>query len=99
MDYDRSPRGVIGGNVGQFEAFRQIVVHLDRAELPFAADDILYDEVDLWTIKGGFARLFGEGHCKRFYAFAERFFGTFPLFRSADILRGIGPSETDPHSI
>ncbi len=48
---------VVGALVRQVEALREVVVHLDRSQLPFAADGVLYHEVELRAVEGGFAVL------------------------------------------
>src|ERR1022692_2971660 len=46
--------------VRQVEPDGEIVVHLDRPELPFAPDHVLDDEVDLWAVERGLPGLLGE---------------------------------------
>ena len=57
VDHDRAVQFVVGALVRQVETLRQVVVHLDGAQLPFAADGILDHEVQLRAVECGFAQL------------------------------------------
>ena len=53
MDHDGSMSTTIGSDVPEIEPFREIVIHLNRPELPLASDDILHDEIDLRAVECG----------------------------------------------
>jgi hypothetical protein len=56
VDHHRPVRLVVGAVVGEVEALGQVEVHLHGAELPFAADDVADDEVDLRPVERGLVR-------------------------------------------
>ena len=62
MDHDRPMRLVVGPDVFEPEALGQVVIELHGAELPFAADAVADDEVDLRPIERRLARLDGVVH-------------------------------------
>ena len=57
MDHDGSMSTTIGSDVPEIEPFREIVIHLNRPELPLASDDILHDEIDLRAVECGLSSL------------------------------------------
>ena len=58
MNHGRTVRTIVGTNVLQIKSLfaRQVVIELNRSELPFAANAITDDEVGFGAIKGCFAR-------------------------------------------
>ena len=55
----------IRAGVFEFESLGQVVVDLDGAQLPFSAEDVTDDEVDLGSVEGGFALLLDEVNAER----------------------------------
>ena len=53
VDQDRPVRLVVRTDVFQFEPFGEIIIELDRAELPVASDDVLDNEIDFVCPKCG----------------------------------------------
>lgn len=80
MDHDRDVGLVVGADVGEVEADGQVVVDLDGAELPVAADDVLDDEVDFRAVECGFAEFFGVFDAEGLHGLAEGVFGLVPVF-------------------
>ncbi len=58
MDHDWAVGVVVRSCVVEVKPLREVVVDLDGPELPFAANDVLYDEVDLGAVKGGLSGFF-----------------------------------------
>ena len=85
MDHDRDVRFVVGANVGEVEADREVVIYLHRAELPVAADDVFYDKVDLRAVERGFAEFFRVIDPEVDDCVAEGGLGLVPVFRGTDI--------------
>ena len=57
MNHHGSVQFTIASLVGQIKSLGEVVIHLDGTQLPFSTDDVLYDEVNLRAVKGGFALL------------------------------------------
>jgi hypothetical protein len=51
MDHHRTMRGVVLANVCEIEALGRVVVELNRAELPRAADRVRDVEINFRTVK------------------------------------------------
>ncbi len=66
---------------------------------PFAADDVLDDEVDLRPVESGFAGFKGEWHAERFGGVLAGLFGGVPLFGQADVLGAVGIAQADANAI
>jgi hypothetical protein len=64
VNHDRAVFLAVGAGVAEVEADRQVVIDLDGAELPFAAQDVLDHEIDLGAVEGRLARFFGEGYAE-----------------------------------
>jgi hypothetical protein len=76
---------IVGAGIFKTEAFGQIVVHLDGAELPAAAESILHHEVELRTIECGFAKF---GTCFQTLLLTglyDGLLGEMPVFIRSDI--------------
>ena len=58
MNHDRPVNLSITAFVFQPKPFRKVVVDLNRAKLPFPADDILDDEINFRTVKGSLSLFF-----------------------------------------
>ena len=52
VDHHRGLLGVVFSGVFELEAHREVVVHLDGAQLPAASDGVLDHEVELGTVEG-----------------------------------------------
>ena len=89
VDHHWAVHLAVASLVGQIEALGQVVVHLDRAELPFASDDVLDHEVDLGSVEGGFTGLLGPGHAEAFRRITAGLLGLVPAGRVANVLRRI----------
>ena len=55
---------VIGTRVFQIETFRQVVIHLNRTQLPFPTDSVFHHEVQFRTVERGFTQF--HGSCQTF---------------------------------
>ena len=86
MDHDRAVLFVIRAFVGQVETLRQVVVHLDRTELPLAADGVLDHKIKFRAIKGSFAQF--DHRRKPFFRrrLDDRGLGLVPVFVRTDVL-------------
>ena len=60
MDHHRPVGGVVVADVLQLESFGEVVVELDGAELPLAADRVADHEVGFGTVEGRFSLAFDE---------------------------------------
>ncbi len=87
---------VVGAGVFELEALGQVVVHLDGAELPAAADGVLDHEVEFGTVECGFAKL-GAGFESFLGAgFDDGLLGEVPVFVATDVfLLVFGVAERD----
>ena len=99
VDHDRSVPGVVGTDVFEIEALRQVVVDLHRPELPLAADDVLDHEVDLRAVEGGLSGLLAERGPEFPGRVATRLLGLVPVGGVADILAGVRITGADPDPI
>ncbi len=99
VDHHGPMRLVVGAGVGKIESLRQLVIDLHGAKLPFAADDVLDDEVDLRAIKRGLARLDGERDAKAGGGVFAGFFGFVPLLGVADVLGAVRIAQADAHAV
>ena len=100
VDHHRLVAGVVGADVLAVEALgtREVVVELDGAELPLAAEGVVDDEVDLRAVESGFAELrltSGEIHAAG-DAF-DRPLRLGPALGRADIFVALRISEAEPH--
>ena len=55
VDHHRAVRPVVGTDVIEIETFRQVVVQLHRAQLPFTSDAVADHEIGLGPVKGRLA--------------------------------------------
>ena len=99
VDHDGAVRLVVRADVAEVKAHGQDVIDLHGAELPFAADDILDDEIDLRTVEGGLAGLLGEGHAERGGSFAAGVFGGVPLGGIAGELAAVRIAKTHADAV
>ena len=99
VDHHRAMLLVVRAVVGEVEADRQVVVHLHGAKLPTAADDILDDEVNLWSVERSFAGLFAEWNAERLGGSAAGFFGLVPVLGVAHILGAVRVAQTNAHAV
>ena len=89
MDHHRCLFGVVLCCVFQLKALRQVVVNLDRTQLPFAADGILDHEVELRTIEGSLAGLLMSVESLLLARLANSVLALLPDLVRADILLGV----------
>jgi len=99
VDDDRPVGTVVGSDVGEIEAEAHLVIDLDGAELPLAADDVLDDEVDLGAVEGGFAGFLGEGDAEGACGVDAGAFGLVPAFRAAGVLAAVRIAEPDADAV
>ena len=99
VDHHGNVRLVVGADIAEAEADRQIVVHLHGAELPFAADDVLDHEVDLGSVEGRLADLLGVVHAEGLDGFAEGCFGFVPVLGRADIFVAGRIAQREPDAV
>ena len=85
MDHDGAMLLIVRTDVAEVKAFRQIIVHLYGAELPFTANHVLDHKVDLGTIESGFTGLFNEVDIESLRGLAECFFGHIPFLGIAHV--------------
>ena len=64
VNHNRAVETVVSALVREVETLREVVVHLDRSQLPLAADGVLDHEVELRTVEGRFAQL--HDRCEAF---------------------------------
>src|ERR1022692_3098036 len=99
VDHDRPVRLVVRAAVRQVEPDGEIVVHLDRTELPFAPDHVLDDEVDLWAVERGLPGLLGERNPEGLRSLPARVLRLVPVLLLADVFARIGIPEPDAHPV
>jgi len=99
VHHDRAMRFVIRPNVGKIESFGQIVIHLHRPQLPFAADHVPDQKIDLRPVEGGFARGFHVSDAQAFHRVAQRVLRLVPIGRIPDILRRAWVAQADANPI
>ena len=72
MDHHRSMQFSVSSLVGRIEALREVVIHLDGSQLPFATDDVFDHEVNFRTVESRFTFFLRprhtEGFCRRLHA-------------------------------
>src|SRR3954468_11249995 len=90
VDHDRAMGLVVGADVAQIETLGELVIHLHGAKLPFAADDVFDDEVDLGAVESSLAGLEREFDTERFGGLLACGLGAIPLSGLAYIFRAIG---------
>lgn len=73
-------RLVVRSGVMEVKAFRQVVVHLHGAQLPFAADGVAHDEVNLGAVEGGFPSFLAVVRPQPFRGFPQGLFRFVPAF-------------------
>src|SRR5262249_50709871 len=95
----RAMRSVVLPGVSEIESVRQIVIDLDGAELPFTAEDVADDEVNLRSVKGRFTRLFAEFDAKGGGSIAAGRLRLVPVRSLADVLRRIEIAQADADAI
>src|ERR1017187_8893944 len=79
VHHHRTMRPIVWTDVGEIEAFGQVVVQLDGAKLPFPADDVLHKKINLWPVESGFAGRFGEWGAKALCGFPQRILSLVPV--------------------
>ena len=84
MDHHRTMHGVVLADVLQVEPLRRLVVELDGAELPGAAQGVGHVEVDLRPVKGAVSRLELVLHPGRLERFLQPRLGPVPLLVGTD---------------
>ncbi len=96
VDHHRPLPLVVLVDVRQLEALRQVVVDLDGAELPGAAQRVLHHEVELRPVEGGLARLFVGVEVRFGDGLADVLLGAGPERVAARVLFGVvGVAERD----
>ena len=89
MDHDRAVQFVIGTLVGQVETFGQVVVHLNRSQLPLATDGIFHHEVQLRAIERRFSKLHDSVESFLLCGLHDSRFGFLPVLVRTDILLAV----------
>ena len=96
VDHHRTLAGAVGIDILQLEALGEVVVHLDGAQLPAAADGVLHHEVQLRAVEGGFARLHDERQALLLRGLDDAGLGLLPVLVGTDVLgRVLGVAEGD----
>ena len=80
---------VVGTRVLEVEALRQVVVYLDRTELPAAAEGVLDHEVQLRPVEGGFAVLDLGGKALLSTSLDDGLLGALPVLFATDVLLAV----------
>ena len=86
-------------DVFQPKPLGQVVIDLDGTQLPLAPDTVANHKVDLGTVKGSFARVFGKRFAERFRCAATGFFGKVPIGWVTDIFFRVGITQADADRI
>src|SRR5262249_50091311 len=68
-------------------------------ELPFPADDVLYDEIDLRPVKSRLTRLFCERNSESLRRGNASRLGAIPLILLADVFRAVGIAQADANTV
>ena len=96
VDHHRALMHVVLVRVLEAEAFRKIEVHLDRGDLPVAADRVPHVDVDLRSVERAVAFVHGEIDVGAPQRFGDRLLREVPQLVGADrFLR----SRREPHAI
>ena len=80
---------VVCASIFKLEAFRQIIVHLNRTKLPTTSQSILHHEVKFRTIESSLAIFYMCRQTFFFTGFDNRAFCLFPVFFRTDILLAV----------
>src|ERR1017187_396495 len=99
VDHDRPVRLVVRAAVGQVEPDGEVVVDLDRAELPLAPDHVLDHEVDLGAVERGLARLLRESDPEGPCCLPAGGLRLVPVFLLADVLARVGIAQREAHPV
>ena len=89
VDHDRAVELVVGALVRQVEALREVVVHLDGAQLPLAADGVLDHEVEFWSVEGSFAVLHDRVETLLLGGLHDGRLGLLPVLVRTDVLLAV----------
>ena len=81
---------VVLAGVFELEAFGEVIVHLNRTQLPTAADGVFHHEVELRAVESGFAIFDAGVESLLFAGFDDGLFGAFPVVFRTDVLRTVG---------
>ena len=96
VDHHRAVTASVGPDVLEVEAFGKVVVDLDRAELPAAADGVLDHEVELGAIERGLAGLDDVGKALFLRGLDDTVLGPLPILVGTDVfLTVLGVAEGD----
>ena len=99
VNHHRAMEFAVASLVRQIKAFREVVVHLNGAELPFSADDIANDEVDFRPVKGRLALFLRPGHAEGFSGRSASVFCFVPALWVANVLGRIRVSQTHANPV
>ena len=89
MDHHRGLLGVILSGVLKLEALREVIVNLNRSELPFTTDSILHHEVELRTIEGSLTKLLVGMKAFLLTSLTDSVLTLLPDLVGADVLVGV----------
>ena len=81
MDHHCDVWLIVSTDVGEVETNGEVVVHLDRAELPIPTDDVFNYEVNFRTVECSFTVFFGVIDAEGLDRIAECVFRFVPIFR------------------
>ncbi len=85
VNHYRTVLGVVGTGIFELEAFGQIVVYLNGAELPTAADGVFDHEVEFGSIESCLAKFCAGIDTLFSTSFDDSLLGFVPVFVAADI--------------
>src|SRR5438094_6340358 len=99
VDHHWPMRAIVGADVFQLKALGQIVVELNGAELPLAADAIPDHEVNLWTIEGRLAYFRRIVHAHILDDIENGPLGVVPVLFAAHVLVALRIAQADANSV
>ena len=86
VDHDRTLLAAVSVGIFKLEPLRQVVVHLDGAELPLSSDGVLDHKVELRAVEGGLA-IFNNGLQALFLSgFDDGVLSLLPVLVASDVL-------------
>src|ERR1700756_141907 len=90
MDHHRTFFGSRARGVRKLEALGQVIIELNRRDLPFPLERIGHINLDLGAVEGAFLRIYLELYLVAAERIAELGLGNAPLFFVAEVMLGHG---------
>ncbi len=95
MNHHRALAGAILRHVLQVKPFRQVVVHLDGAQLPLPVQGVTENEIQLRAVEGGFPGGLEIVHPQGLHRPLDGGLGGLPNGVIANVLAGLGVTEAE----